>query len=95
MTTAQRRADASEELREAERLRDVVLRAELEARDLVHLAGLRRQDDDRHRAPFGTQVVQDLEAVALRQHHVEDDEVGSVVRASSSPVSPSSARSTT
>src|SRR5579864_3637637 len=38
----ERRAHAREELGQAERLGDVVLRAELEAGDFVHLAGLRR-----------------------------------------------------
>ena len=67
---------AGEELGQAEGLRDVVLGAELEPRDLVHLAGARAQDDDGHRLPLAPQRLEHLEAVQLGQHHVEDDQVG-------------------
>jgi hypothetical protein len=60
---------------EAERFGDVVFGAELEAGDLVHLVRLRREDDDGHHATLGAEIVEDLEAVLLRQHDVEDDEV--------------------
>src|SRR5207248_6695394 len=63
VTTAKRGADAREELREAERLRDVVLGAELEPRDLVDLAGAGRKNDDRHAETFAAERLQYLEAV--------------------------------
>ena len=51
-TAPQRRTDPREQLGEAERLGDVILRAELEPRHLVHLTGPRAEHDDRHRHPF-------------------------------------------
>ena len=75
---AQGGADAGQELGEAERLGDVVLGAELEPRHLVHLAAPRRQDDDGHHPPLASKRLEHLEAVHLGEHHVEDDEIGSV-----------------
>ena len=47
-TRARHRADASDQLAEAERLHDVVVGAELEPDDTVDLVAARGDDDDRH-----------------------------------------------
>ena len=65
---------AAAELAHRERLRDVVVGAELEAEHLVGLLGLRGEHDDRHGAARADRAA-DVEAVHPRQHHVEHDEV--------------------
>ena len=72
--TAQERTDTAAELADREGLRDVVVRAELEAEHLVELVVTRREHDDRHGA-LGPQPLAHLEPVQLRQHQVEHDEV--------------------
>ena len=62
-----------------ERLRDVVVRAELEPDDLVQLVVAGREHDDRHRAARAEPLA-DLEPVDPRQHDVEHDEIGILVR---------------
>ena len=70
----EQRPDPAPELADRERLRDVVVRAELEPEHLVELVVARREHDDRHRA-LGPEPLADLEPVELRQHDVEHDEV--------------------
>ena len=70
----QERADATAELADRERLRDVVVRAELQPEDLVELVVARRQHDDRDGA-LGPQPPAHLEPVDAGQHDVEHDEV--------------------
>ncbi len=72
--TPEKRADATSELADRERLRDVVVRAELETEDLVELVVAGGQHDDRDGA-LRAQAPADLEPVHSRQHDVEDDEV--------------------
>ena len=67
-------AHAAPELADRERLRDVVVRAELEPEHRVELVVAGGQHDDRHRA-LCAQSLADLEPVELRQHDVEHDEV--------------------
>ena len=71
---AQQRADPRAELADRERLRDVVVRAELEPEHLVELVVARGEHDDRHRARR-PQPLADLEPVEPRQHQVEHDQV--------------------
>ena len=63
------------ELAHRERLGDVVVGAELEPEDLVDLLALGAEHDDRDPLALRAQAPADLEAVHLRQHHVEHDEV--------------------
>ena len=73
---AQQRPDPRQELLEGERLGEVVVRARVEARDPVGHAVPRGQHQDRRPdRPLLAQRPADREAVPLRQHHVEDDEV--------------------
>ena len=62
------------ELADRERLRDVVVRPELEPEHLVELVVAGSEHDDRHLA-LGPEPLADLETVELRQHQVEDDEI--------------------
>src|SRR4029079_13150678 len=71
---AQKRSDTAAEFADGKRLRDVVVRAELEAEHLVELVVAGGEHDDRHGAAR-TQALADLEPVELRQHQVEDDEI--------------------
>src|SRR4029453_132357 len=66
--------DAGDELRDLERLLDVVVGTRLEAHDDVDRVGARGEDDhgDGRGPPDGTA---DLEAVEARQHDVEQHEV--------------------
>src|ERR1019366_766589 len=56
-----------------------VLGAQLEPRHLFHLARPGAEDDDRHHEAFAPDRLEHLEPVELREHHVEDDEVGLVL----------------
>ena len=69
---------AGEELREAQRLRDVVVGAELQAADLVGLGAPRGDEEDRHPAELADPL-DDLPAVEAGQGDVEDHEVRMVV----------------
>src|SRR5262245_36070333 len=66
--------DAAAELAHREGLGYVVVGADLEAGDLVGLAALGGQHDDRHLAARA-HLAADFDAVHLRQHQVEDDEI--------------------
>src|SRR4029077_7552992 len=68
------RRDASEELGLAERLRQVVVRAEAEGADLGRLAALARDDEDRSR-PDGSHLAGDVEPVWTWHRQVEQDQV--------------------
>ena len=72
--TAQERPHPASELPDREGLRDVVVGAELEPEHLVELVVAGGEHDDRHFA-LGAQALADLEAVELRQHDVEHDQV--------------------
>src|SRR5947208_921307 len=83
---SQERLDAAHELAKAERLRHVVVCAELEADDLVDLVVARRQHEHGCLRPSGAQPAQDLEPVDAGQPDVEDDEVGRLVDREVEPV---------
>ena len=74
---AQQRGDPRGQLLRAERLGDVVVGAELEARDAIGFFAARRQHDDRDRRGrrIGAQRLADPQAVQPRQHQIEDDEI--------------------
>ena len=72
---AQQGADAGDEHRERERLRQVVVGARVERLGLVELAVLGREHEDRRPDAGGAQVGAHLEPVAPGQHDVEDHEV--------------------
>src|SRR6516225_413222 len=76
---AQQRLDPRRQLHEPERLRHVVVRAELQADHLVDLLAPGGQHEDRHAAPLGAKSLADLHAAELREHHVQDDDVGGVL----------------
>ncbi len=68
-------AHAREQLARVERLREVIVGADLEADDAVHLVALAGQHNDRH-LTGGTQLAADGEAVfSTRQHHIQHHEV--------------------
>ena len=70
-------ADPRGQLAQRERLGHVVVRAQLQADDLVDLGVLRGEHDDRHRG-LGAEDPADLDAGQLGEHEVEQDEVGSL-----------------
>ncbi len=74
-------SDPDQELARAEGLRHVVVRAELESEDAVHLRRARRQHDDRDRAGhrIAPQDLAHLQPVHFGKHEVEDDQVGMLV----------------
>ena len=73
------RLDAAHQLAQAERLRQVVVGAELEADDLVDLVVARREHEDRRLRAGRTHAAEHLEAVDAGQADVEDDEVRGLV----------------
>ena len=67
--------DAGDQLSRVEGLRDVVVGADLEADDLVDVVVAGGEDDDGNVGCLA-QLFADGEAVHLRHHYVEDDQVG-------------------
>ena len=72
---AQHRPDARHHLAGAERLDHVVVGPELEAHHAVGLLPARREHDDRHLG-VAPQLATDVVARAVRQHHVQQHQVG-------------------
>ncbi len=68
-------ADTRKKLVDSERLRHVVVRAEIERVHLVGLAAARRENDDRS-ARVLADATDHLEAVAVGQVQVQDHEIG-------------------
>ena len=73
---AQDGAHARQELGDRKRLGDVIVGAEFEPEHLVGLRRARRQHDDRRGVRARAQLAADVEAVLLRQHDVENHEIG-------------------
>ena len=76
----EQRLDAAHQLAQPERLGQVVVRAELQADDLVHLLVARGQEQDGRLGSRAAQAPEHLEAVHARQADVEDHEIGRAVR---------------
>ena len=78
LAAAQHRLDAGHELHHAEWLDEVIVRAEVEAADLVVLRALGRSHDDRDGAQLRRRLhaLQQLDAVHAGQHHVEHHQIG-------------------
>ena len=68
--------DAGDELLEAERLRHVVVRAQRQAAHAILDRVTRRQEQHRHVLTVASNPCLQLEAVRVRQHHVEHDQIG-------------------
>ncbi|TPW17509.1 MAG: prephenate dehydrogenase [bacterium] len=76
VAAAQQGLDPGHELEEAERLGDVVVRAELQAQDLVDFLPARGEHDDRQLVAVGADLAADVEAAHLGQHDIQDHEIG-------------------
>ena len=77
----QRHADAGQQFGSAKRLGDVVVRAQIQAQDLVHLVALGGQHDDRDIGGRGRalQAAADLHAVDAGQHNVQQYHRGTLM----------------
>jgi hypothetical protein len=71
---AQHRIDPGDHLARAEWLAHIVVGADLQAEQAVHLVGARGDHDHRHVAE-AAQLAADLHAVAVRQHQVQQHQV--------------------
>jgi hypothetical protein len=67
--------DPGDQLALVERLGQVVVRAHAQALDLVIQAVEAREDENRGLDPRGAQPAQDLVAVHVGQHQIEDDDI--------------------
>src|ERR1051326_1886557 len=74
-SAAQDRLHARDELARLERLRQIVVRTELEPDDPSHQLAARSEHDDRHATRLADRAA-DCEAVDAGQHDVENDDVG-------------------
>ena len=72
----QQGADASDQFIRAERLHEIIIGAGVEAVNAIFNLSFRREHQHRHGIGEATQLGADLEAIQLRHHHVEQDEVG-------------------
>ena len=75
---AEHGTDTGDDLAGTERLRDVIVGAEIEAGHAVSLFGSRRDHDDRNRlGPWvGPHRTADVPAVHSRQHDIQQDQIG-------------------
>ncbi len=73
---AQQRADAREELRQAERLGHVVVGTGVETDDEVHLVRAGREHEHGRGEPLVADPPGDVESVHVRQAEVQDEEIG-------------------
>jgi hypothetical protein len=64
-----------EEFARAERLGDVIVRADFQAAHFVFLGALGGQHEDGQVRPGFAKPVTDFDAVEFREHHVEHDEI--------------------
>ena len=76
--SAEQSAQAGEELRQGEGLRQVVVRARVEARDPAVDLGLRSEHEHGNRVPGRAEMAAHLEPVDARHEDVEDDRIGLV-----------------
>ena len=74
MYAPQHRMDPRGELARVERFRQVVVGADFESDNPVHVFAAGREQNNGHRRA-APQAAQDFESVLLGQHHVEDDEL--------------------
>src|SRR5205814_1345530 len=82
---AQQRLHTRQELEHAERLRDVVVRAQPQAANLVGFLAARREDEDGHPAPLIAQRAEHAVAVQAGQHQIENDQVARGVTGPAEP----------
>ena len=77
-SAAQHGPHAGDKLHDAERLAEVVVRAVVQPLDNINFAGLGRDHNDRQvcAGGVGAQLVQDLVAVLIGQHHIQNDQLG-------------------
>ena len=70
--------DAGDQFAHEERLDDIVVGAQFQAHDAVGFRGARGQEDDRGVRQLGMRAdgLADFQAVGIRQHDVENDQVG-------------------
>ena len=73
----QNRTQPREQLAGLERLRQIVIRPQLEADHAVERVAARRQHQERNRG-FGADVLAEVQAIRVRQHQVEDDRIEGV-----------------
>ena len=90
----QDRLDPRDDLREAERLRDVVVAAGAQRLDLVLRRVLRGEEEHRGLEALFAQATADLDALDVGKHPVEHDEVGLEARDRGSASRPLYASST-
>ena len=72
---AQYGAHAGDQLTRVERLAEIIVGADLESDDAVDIFFQRGEQDDRHAGALGAKVAAKIEPRAVRQHHVEHDQV--------------------
>ena len=68
-------AQPCEQLREGERLDEVVVGADIEATDAIVDRIARREQQDRRPVARGAELAAEAEPVAVGEHHVEDEDV--------------------
>ncbi|PXV70378.1 uncharacterized protein DUF4382 [Sinimarinibacterium flocculans] len=73
--TAQHREDACDQFAQVAGLGDVVVGADLEPDDAVHVVALGGEHDHRHAAAQLAQAAAQADAVLVRQHQIEHDQV--------------------
>src|SRR5881392_321995 len=83
---AQQGFHSRQELEHAERLRDVIVRPQTQAANLVGLFAARGEDEDGHPAPLVAQRAQHAVAVQPRQHQIENHQVGPCVTRAGEPL---------
>jgi hypothetical protein len=80
-------AHASHQFPRVERLGQIIVGAQIQADDAVHVVGAGRQHEHRHTALLA-QLPQNLEAVHAGQHDVQDHQAETAVQGALQPAAP-------
>ena len=71
---AERGAKSSQQFLHPEGLGNIIVRSRIQCRDFDLLMAPRRQNDNRHARPF-TKLLDDVEAVHIRETQVEENQI--------------------
>src|SRR5215831_2008230 len=81
--TAEDSLDTGQQLADGERLGNIIVGTELQADNLVHFLTARRQHNHWHRRALGLKLLAHVQPTHFGHHHVENHEVGRVVKRAS------------
>src|SRR5947209_6364334 len=79
LRSAQNGFDASEEFANGKRFGDVVVSAQLEPNDFIHLLAAGGEHDNGNRRALGLELLAYVETAHARHHHIENYQIGRIL----------------